>query len=195
MSAEEIHEYMDKYDEVETVSELLKNTCLIGERVQDYDIRKPFKLPYLPNEKDIELAKSNVFAIPYDYLHNKTIWDNFINSKEDSDRVFIHKLIDRCNSDRNYYWTEERIKRMEVELETVWNASQKQNITWTKYFLQVSDYIDIAWTEGDTIVGAGRGSGVGFYLNYLLDIIQIDPMVENVPLFYWRLTSMVSYLW
>ena len=64
MSAEEIHEYMDKYDEVETVSELLRNTCLIGERIQDYDIRKPFKLPYLPNEKDIELAKVNVFDLP-----------------------------------------------------------------------------------------------------------------------------------
>ena len=186
MSDKEIHEYMDKYDDVETVNELLKNTCLIGDRVQDYDVRKPFKLPYLPNEEDILLANSKVFAIPYDKIYNQTIWNNFMNSNEASDRVFIHKLINRCNSDGNYYWTEERIKRMEVELETVWNASVKQNITWTKYFLQVSDYIDIAWTEGDTIVGAGRGSGVGFYLNYLLDIIQIDPMVENVPLFYWR---------
>lgn len=186
MSGEEIHEYMDKYNSAEIVSELLSNTYLIGDRIQEYDIRKPFKLPYLPNEKDILLANSKVFTIPYDRIYNQTIWNNFINSKEASDRVFIHKLINRCNSDKNYYWTEERVKRMEVELETVWNASVKQNITWTKYFLQVSDYIDIAWTEGDTIVGAGRGSGVGFYLNYLLDIIQIDPMVEKVPLFYWR---------
>ena len=186
MSSEEIHEYMDKYDEVETVSELLRNTCLIGERIQEYDIRKPFKLPYLPDTKDIMLALENTFDLPTDKVYNKNIWNDFMTSKEDSDRVFIHKIIRKCNSDRNYYWTEERIKRMEVELETVWNASVKQNITWTKYFLQVSDYIDIAWTEGDTIVGAGRGSGVGFYLNYLLDIIQIDPMVEKVPLFYWR---------
>ena len=186
MSSEEVHEYMDKYNTHEIVSSLLENTCKIGERIKDYDIRKPFKLPYLPNEKDIELAKVNVFDLPYGKVYNPEIWNNFIISKEDSDRVFIQKIIRRCNSNRDYYWTKERIKRMEVELETVWNASQKQNITWTKYFLQVSDYIDIAWTEGDTIVGAGRGSGVGFYLNYLLDIIQIDPMVENVPLFYWR---------
>ena len=185
MSSEEIHEFMDKYNTAEVVSNLLAATRKIGERIQDYDIRKPFKLPYLPNDKDIELAKVKIFDLPYDRV-NPEIWNKFINSSEDSDRVFIQKILNRCNVERDYYWTKERIERMEVELETVWNASQKQNITWTKYFLQVSDYIDIAWTEGDTIVGAGRGSGVGFYLNYLLDIIQIDPMVENVPLFYWR---------
>ena len=113
MSDKEIHEYMDKYDDVETVNELLKNTCLIGERIQDYDIRKPFKLPYLPNEKDIELAKVNVFDLPYGKIYNPEIWNNFIISKEDSDRVFIQKIIKRCNSNRDYYWTEERIKRME----------------------------------------------------------------------------------
>ena len=75
---------------------------------------------------------------------------------------------------------------MNIELETIWNASQKQKLTWSKYFLQVADYINVAWEDGDTIVGPGRGSGVGFYINYLLDIIQIDPMRENVPLFYWR---------
>lgn len=185
MSSEEIHEYMDKYNTHEIVSSLLENTCEIGLRIQDYDIRKPFKLPYLPNDRDMELAKLTIFDLPYDKI-NPEIWNKFINSPEDSDRVFIQKIINRCNVDRKYYWTKDRIDRMEVELETVWNASQKQNITWTKYFLQVSDYIDIAWTEGDTIVGPGRGSGVGFYLNYLLDIIQIDPMVEKVPLFFWR---------
>ena len=75
---------------------------------------------------------------------------------------------------------------MTIELETVWNASKKQDIVWSKYFLQVADYLKIAWDEGDTLVGPGRGSGVGFYLNYLLDIIQIDPIVEKVPLYYWR---------
>ena len=195
MSANEIHEIMDQYNTHETVSQILNNTCLIGDRIQEYDLRKPFKLPYLPNDKDILLAYEKMPYYPVEKFHNLEVWNNFMNSKEDSDRVFIRKIIDRCNSKTNYYWTDERIKRMETELETVWNASKKQNIIWTKYFLQVSDYIDIAWTEGDTIVGAGRGSGVGFYLNYLLDIIQIDPMVEKVPLFPWRLTSMVSYLW
>ena len=53
----------------------------------------------------------------------------------------------------------------------------------------VADYIQIAWTAGDTLVGPGRGSGVGFYLNYLLDIIQIDPLREKVRTLFWRLGS------
>ena len=182
MRPEEIHEYMDKYESAEMVDYLMENTKFIGERVEQYDLRKPFKLPYLPSKEDIAKADE-----PY-IITNKLapIWGNFLSSKEPADRVFIKRIIDKCETNPDYYWTEKRIDRMNTELEVVWNASEKQNLKWSRYFLQVADYIKIAWDEGDTLVGPGRGSGVGFYLNYLLDIIQIDPMVENVPLFYWR---------
>lgn len=183
MTREEIHEYMDEYNGAETIEECLKNTSLIGEQIQEYSLNKPFKLPYLPNEKDKELAKKP-FAIP-DYPLDK-IWYAFMNSEEDSDKVLIHRLFQKMASNPSLFYTPERMERATVELQTVWDASKKQNLVWSKYFLQVADYIDIAWTEGDTIVGCGRGSGVGFYLNYLLDIIQVDPMVEKVPLFFWR---------
>lgn len=181
MSAEEIHGYMDKHNGVEVISQLLENTKLIGDQIEQYDLRKPFKLPYLPSAEDIKKADE-----PYIVTKQLApIWEKFLFSEEPADRVFIKRIIDKCNSNPNY-WSSERVERMNIELETVWNASEKQNIKWSKYFLQVVDYLKIAWDEGDTLVGPGRGSGVGFYLNYLLDIIQIDPMVEKVPLFYWR---------
>lgn len=182
MSADEIHSYMDKYNGAKVISQLLENTKLIGEQIEQYDLRKPFKLPYLPSKEDIKKAD-----IVYESDSTMPeIWSKFIFSEEPADRVFIKRIIDKCDTNPNYYWTSERIERMNIELETVWNASEKQNIKWSKYFLQVADYLKIAWNEGDTLVGPGRGSGVGFYLNYLLDIIQIDPIVEKVPLFYWR---------
>ena len=181
MSAEEIHQYMDKYNGTEIVSQLLDNTKLIGERIEQYDLRKPFKLPYLPSKEDIKKAD-----VIYESDDIPEIWSKFLLSSEPADRVFIKRIIDKCETNPNYYWSSDRIERMNIELETVWNASEKQNIKWSKYFLQVADYIKIAWEEGDTLVGCGRGSGVGFYLNYLLDIIQIDPIVEKVPLYYWR---------
>ena len=181
MSADEIHQYMDKYNGTEIVSQLLDNTKLIGEQIEQYDLRKPFKLPYLPSKEDIKKAD-----IIYESDDIPEIWSKFLLSPEPADRVFIKRIIDKCETNPNYYWSSDRIERMNIELETVWNASEKQNIKWSKYFLQVADYLRIAWDEGDTLVGPGRGSGVGFYLNYLLDIIQIDPMVEKVPLFYWR---------
>ena len=192
MNPDELHDYMDKYNGADVVNQLMENTKLIGEQIEQYDLRKPFKLPYLPTQKDIEKADE-----PYNISASITnpIWSKFLNSPEPADRVFIKRIIDKCNMmipDRMVYWEGERLARMETELETVWNASEKQNIKWSKYFLQVADYLKIAWDEGDTLVGPGRGSGVGFYLNYLLDIIQIDPIIEKVPLYYWRLDLMAS---
>ena len=188
MTDEEIHSYMDKYESPEMIDWLMENTKFIGERVEQYDLRKPFKLPYLPSEADIFKADENYVVT----TKLAPIWEKFLFSDEPADRVFIKRIIDKCETNPKYYWTEERIERMETELEVVWNASEKQNLKWSKYFLQVADYIKIAWDEGDTLVGPGRGSGVGFYINYLLDIIQIDPMIEQVPLFYWRLDLIAS---
>lgn len=185
MNEKEIHSYMDDSLGASTVNFLLENTKLIGEKVNQFYIEKPFKLPYLPSEEDKKLANNNNF-IRLKNEKNPQIWDNFINSKEDADRVFIHRILNKCHSNPEEFESEESIDRIEIELKTVWDASKKQNIVWSKYFLQVADYIDIAWNEGDTLVGAGRGSGVGFYLNYLLDIIQINPLKEKVPLFFWR---------
>lgn len=186
MSEEEIHSYMDENLGREVVNEIISNTRLIGIRAKNWVLKKHFKLPYLPSQEDIELAKDKDFNFPATVNLNWDIWNNFIHSKEDSDRVFIKRVISRCNENPSFFWTKERIDRMEIELDTVWKASIKQEMTWSKYFLQVADYIQIAWEDGDTLVGPGRGSGVGFYLNYLLDIIQVDPLREKVKTLFWR---------
>ena len=184
MGEEEIHSYMDKYNGAETVQILLDNTKIIGDRITNYYLEKNFKLPYLPSEEDKILANNKNFNRIKE--HNSEIWNNFINSEEAADRVFIHRILNKCHSKPEEFLTDESIDQIEIELDTVWKASKKQNIIWSKYFLQVADYIKIAWDEGDTIVGCGRGSGVGFYLNYLLDITQINPLREKVKTYFWR---------
>lgn len=185
MDEKEIHSYMDDSLGTSVVNSLLENTKLIGEKVNQFYIEKPFKLPYLPSKKDKELANNNNF-IRLKNEKNHQIWDNFIHSNEAADRVFIHRILNKCHSNPDNFETEESINRIEIELQTVWDASKKQNIVWSKYFLQVADYIDIAWNEGDTLVGPGRGSGGGFYLNYILDITQANPLKEKVPTYFWR---------
>lgn len=186
MSAEEIHEYLDKYIGADFVSECLANTLKIESQIEEYELKRPFKLPYLPSEEDIKLAKNVEFDFPSTVNFNWDIWNYFIKSKEDSDKVLIHRILKKCNSDKNRFWAKRSLDEIEIELKTVRDSSIKQNMVWSKYFLQVADYIDIMWTDGDSIVGPGRGSGVGFYLNYLLDITQVDPLREKVPVFYWR---------
>ena len=52
-------------------------------------------------------------------------------------------------------------------------------------FLNLQKIIEVCWKAG-TLVGPGRGSGVGFILLYLLDIIQINPLWESSQTKHWR---------
>ena len=70
-------------------------------------------------------------------------------------------------------------ERIEEELKSLEESSIKMKKDWSRYLLQVADYIQIYWNEGDTIVGPGRGSGVSFYINYILGITQVDPTKEK----------------
>lgn len=185
MGPEEIHKFMDKHLGAAKVSECIANTCLIADKVENYSLHQPFRLPYLPSEEDKVLGKDHVIKAPKT-ANLGPIWTTMMESDEDANRVMIHRIVAKCNSNPSYFWTGERIKRMETELQVSWDASVKQGMCWAKYFLQVADYIDIIWKDGDSLVAPGRGSGVGFYLNYLLDIIQIDPLAEKIPLYYWR---------
>lgn len=184
MTPEEIHSYMDEYIGAEAVNKCLANTRLIYDMVEDWELKRNFRLPYLPSPEDIEFARNPHYDFPAAANLNWNVWNTFLNSKEDSDKVFIKRIVDRCNKEK--LWTAERIERLETELQVVWDSSVKQEMTWSKYFLQVADYEEIAWNEGDSLVAPGRGSGVGFYINYLCDIIQIDPMKEKAPMLYWR---------
>ena len=42
------------------------------------------------------------------------------------------------------------------------------------------------WTEGNSLVGAGRGSACSSLVNYLLGITQVDPLSQSLELPYWR---------
>lgn len=185
MTAEEIHEYLDETLGEEQVKTCLNQTIAIASTIKEYQLKRAFKLPYLPSQEDIELSKNINFNFPRGMKIDEP-WTYFMNSPEPSDRVFIHRIINKCNSDKERFWSKQSLDEIEIELKTVKDASIKQNMVWSRYFLQVADYVNIMWTDGDSIVGPGRGSGVGFYLNYLLDITQIDPLREKVPLKYWR---------
>ena len=53
----------------------------------------------------------------------------------------------------------------------------------------VRKVIDIAWTDGDSLVGPWRGSVGSMLSAYLMDIIQRDPLKSPTALPYWRFCS------
>lgn len=73
-----------------------------------------------------------------------------------------------------------------MELGITWDAGRKINVSWSRYLLQVADYINIYWTDGDSIICPSRGSAGASYLCYALGIIQIDPTRELAPLIFQR---------
>ena len=186
MNSEEIHEYLDESIGAKKVDICLENTKLIGERVQEYSLKKPFKLPFMPKNTD-ELNK-----LPEELKNNK-YFNLFFKSKELSDRIFIKRIVDFMENgdewfNRDFWFRKESIERLSTELNYLWISSENQKIKWTKYLLQVADYIDLIWEKGDSIIAPGRGSAVSEVLNYMLGIIQINPLAEKAPVKPWRLS-------
>ena len=81
--------------------------------------------------------------------------------------------------------TEDSYKEINNNLEATWISSEVNKTHWSAYFLNLQRNIEVCWEAG-TLVGPGRGSGVGFYILYLLDIIQINPMWETTSTYQWR---------
>ena len=186
MTAEEIHEYMDNTIGASSVSEYLSNTNLIADMCEDYSLEKPIVVPYIPLNDYEYLIKDRNYNIS-EYYRDIPSLKLFAESPHTPDNHLAFRIVDAINSNKFYTQdgkVKERLERIEVELNTLWTSSEKQDIRWSAYLLQESDYVKIFWE--DSLVGPGRGSGVSFYLNYLLDICQIDPTREKAPVKYWR---------
>ncbi|MDY4819164.1 MAG: hypothetical protein SO206_02740 [Bacilli bacterium] len=80
---------------------------------------------------------------------------------------------------------EETYAEVEDNLIATWRSSEVNKTHWSAYFLNLQQIIEVCWNAG-TLVGPARGSGGGFILLYLLDIIQINPLWETTKCFSWR---------
>ncbi|NLE05809.1 MAG: PHP domain-containing protein, partial [Crenarchaeota archaeon] len=181
MDENEIHSYMDKTFKIngeEIVNKGFETTCIIARKVKDYSLLKDTKLPYLP----LEILE------PTDYMKDFAVNNGmfnlfkFMKSEEQSDRQLAYKIADYCIKNKSIA----NLSRIEEELKYIMTSDEAMNQKWSKYLLQVSDYVKLYWAEGDSLVGPGRGSGVSFYINYILGITQIDPTREKAPMFPWR---------
>ena len=190
MDEVEIHNRMDDIIGEDVVNKCLENTNLINERIEEFSLLRPLKIPYLPQSRfDIddsglkETYKEAIEAIP-NVLP-------YIESAEKANNQFAARILKfMCGRDTEkapIRWTvPEKAERMNIELGIIWDSSVKMNVDWSKYFLQVADYINIYWTDGDSLICPSRGSAGASYACFALDIIQIDPTRESAPLIFQR---------
>ena len=177
MSTEEIAEYMTEL----TSNELQQGFVNIQEvfnKCEEYSLKKPLKIPQLPWK---------TFDIP----SNLDTWcaripefTNFLSSDYIGDRELVKALIQKLESNP-LLQNQPTYDEVNACLEMTRISSDVNKAHWSAYYLNLQRIIDECWKAG-TLIGPGRGSGVGFILLYLLDITQINPLWETTKCFRWR---------
>ena len=180
MNTEELEGFMNEYFTEEDFQTAYQNILKIKEMCQDFSFKKSLNIPSLiwnqPSAESATLVKKYYDKIPY----LKTVMESTFKG----DSIMARLLVDKIESD-NRLQNEETYKELNGNLETTWISSEVNQAHWSAYFLNLQKTLEICWEAG-TLVGPGRGSGVGFLLLYLLDIIQINPMWETTKTYPWR---------
>ena len=187
MGTEELESYFSYFDK-ETLQKAYENILKIRDSIEDYSLLRPLKIPEL---KWKDLSNEEILLPEVWEKNNKNFWyplipmlKTFDESEYDADRelgravrVGIVKHDDLQNT--------EAYNEINACLEDTWVSSNVNKARWSAYYLNLQNIIDVCWEAG-SLVGCGRGSGVGFILLYCLDITQINPLRENTRTFRWR---------
>ena len=171
MNREELLEYFNE----ELLDELIDNTHSIMNKLEPIKFKQQTQVPNIdiPQYTDRDLFKNYVDKYPY--------IDKYRNSKREMDRYYLH-LIGEGMLSHNQEFNDTNLSRINVELEQVWEISEKLDQALSSYFVLTQDVVKMMWEV--SLVGVSRGSASCFYTNYLLEIVQINPLKYDLP--WWR---------
>ena len=180
MSSDELESYLNKDLTEEEIQEGYKNIQSIIDMCEDYDLQKPLKIPQLEwkvPDYVSTLTKDKYFKlIPELYT--------FYMSDYEGDKVLANHILARLDWDETL-WNQKTYDAINECLEMTRISSEVNKTHWSAYYLNLQKIIDVCWDAG-SLVGPGRGSGVGFILLYILGITQINPLRETTPTYAWR---------
>ena len=187
MGTEELESFFS-YLSREQLDTAYKNIEGIAQMCEEYSLEKPLRIPNL-KWKEIN-PKDEPDAFGYEeYCLKIPMLSTFANSPHEADRYLVKAIVQGIENHSDLQ-NEEAYKEINLCLEDTWVSSEVNKARWSAYYLNLQRIIDVCW-EADSIVGPGRGSGVGFILLYVLGITQINPMREKTKTFRWRLTLRV----
>ena len=162
MSEQEIKENLDYLDE-DTIENILKTSNQICNMITEYDLAYKQIVPRIPLDWHL------IYIKPKNYIDNREYLNKYLNSNYDEDKFFlaciIQKAVELKIADKKH------LDRLEEELREMWIVSDKIQERLSAYFITVQKIINIAWTDGDTLVGPWRGSVGSMLCSYLMDVI------------------------
>lgn len=177
MGTEELESYLDlTIPELKSAYDSIRR---IGAICEDYSLLKPLKIPQLPwRDLGTHTIDQHYWISEVPYL--KEFWSSeYEGDRELADAITLKLESAEVLQNREIYEAVNECLRM------TWISSEVNKAHWSAYYLNLQRIIEECWNAG-TLVGPGRGSGVGFILLYLLDITQINPQWETVQTFPWR---------
>ena len=180
MSDEEIRDYMEDKIGEEALQKSYQNIVEIKNKCEDFTLMKSLNIPRL-NWKEPKAIQPSIY---FDWISRIPYLETFIKSEYAEDKTLANIIIERIKDDETLH-NQKAYDEINACLEDTWVSSEVNGSRWSAYFLNLQNIIDVCWDAG-TLVGAGRGSGVGFILLYLLGITQINPLREKAPTFRWR---------
>ena len=185
MDWNEILEYM-YYIPEDIMEEIRKNTLEIMNKCNEYTLNHRQIVPKIPIPENFVVFDPNTMVTGNNPNINK-----FMTSEYIEDQFFIYNVLMQLEEiveekNKNIDWYNKHIERLEIELEEIWEVSERVGERLSAYFTTMAKIIDIAWNVSDSIVGPGRGSSYVMLVCYLLGITQADPLESPIDLPHWR---------
>ena len=182
MDTDELESFF-KYFTEEQLQVAYQNILNIKESIEDYSLLRPLKIPNLKWKEIDPKMEPDGFGYEEMCMKIPMLW-TFAESPYESDRYLVKAVVHGIDTHPDLQ-NQEAYDEINACLEDTWVSSEVNKARWSAYYLNLQNIIDICWEAG-SLVGCGRGSGVGFILLYCLDITQINPLRENTRTFRWR---------
>jgi len=178
MDTAELESYL-KYMTEEQLQTAYQNILKIKDNIEEYELLRPLKIPNLK----WKYAPSHLIEYPR-WFERIPMLETFSKSEHEADRYLVNAIIEGIYHHPDLD-NQDAFDEINACLEDTWVSSEVNKARWSAYYLNLQNIIDICWDAG-SLVGCGRGSGVGFILLYCLDITQINPLRETTKCFRWR---------
>jgi DNA polymerase-3 subunit alpha len=182
MSAKEIREYMGNELTDEEINEGFRTTLMIADQIEQYDL---YHKTIIPTTIIPDFKIRHIFKPAYEQFE---YIKNFAYSDYKIDQYLLYLIENGFDEKlrnnkltKNYFYTV--MDRINIELREIWKISIKLEDRLSSYYVLTKKIVDLVWSKGDSIVGVSRGSAGGFLINFLLGIIQMNPLDYNLPHF------------
>lgn len=173
----------------EQIDVLFQTTNDIADRVETFSLKKTTQVPALPSLPSFHITHQ---YRPY-YSKYKFI-DYYANSQDLYEQYYYYQVEHGLSEYQKTHDIniDRYLKQIDTEMEQVKGLGDIfDHQRMCDYFTVVQKVIDLIWSDGDSIVGIGRGSAGCYVTNKLLGITGIDPLEEGLADFYpwWRFCS------